>query len=86
MKELQERLEEIRELEDVGVKRFRLYQLLEDIMEEAEVDSLQELQDFNGYLYKAAQDFLTSSSTYEKENRIEDLINHASKKITDREE
>lgn len=76
---------------DVGQKRFQMYEILREVVEkEFELDGeeipgpdsrIKELKDLNGYTYKLAQDFLTSSSTLEKERKLEKLVDHLKSRI-----
>ena len=44
------------------------------------VKGLKELKQKNGYMYKLSQDFLLSSSTMEKEEKLEKIVRHLEKK------
>lgn len=86
------RLEEARKLfeqidtGDVGQKRYQMYVVFNLLLEEAyesedrelpEADErVSGLEGFQGYLYKLAQEFLTSSSTLEKERKLENMLEH----------
>lgn len=73
----------IEDEDDVGQKRYLMYQVLDLLIEKAyelndsevpEVEErISELQNEEGYIYKLSQDFLTSSSTMEKEQKLEKL-------------
>lgn len=80
LEEAQEIFEQVPETDDVGQKRYLMFKAFEQVLEELEKDSFKEL---NGYLYKLSQDFLTSSSTYEKTQKMEKLLNHVEKKYVD---
>ncbi len=77
--------------EDVGQKRYMLYKALDFVLEniyyiEGRVPvkdnyRIEKLKDFNGYLYKNVQDFLTSSSTIEKQRKIEKMFEYMERKI-----
>jgi hypothetical protein len=79
------------EEEDLGQKRFTMYKLFDYLLEKAyelnEVVPVKEnyrvkkLSDFDGYMYKLAQEFLNSSSTYEKQKKLEKMIEHVTRKI-----
>jgi len=73
LEEAQQKFEEVSETNDVGEKRFLMYRALEDILDEVKKDSITEL---NGYLYKLTQDFLTSSSTFEKTQKMEKILDY----------
>jgi len=77
LEEAQEKFEEVSETDDVGEKRFLMYRALEHILDEVEKDSITEL---NGYLYKLTQDFLTSSSTFEKTQKMEKILDYVESK------
>lgn len=81
---IEELMEEL-DTDDVGQKRYLMYRifdlLLDELYEnsdrEAEVqERVQELRSFDGYMYKLAQEFLTSSSTLEKRRKLEKMIEH----------
>ncbi|WEL23297.1 hypothetical protein [Candidatus Nanohalovita haloferacivicina] len=88
--EIQEMMDSI-EGRDVGQKRFQMYEVLRKAVEkEYEIadkelpgpeSRVTELKDVNGYSYKLVQDFLTSSSTLEKERKLEKLIEHLKSRI-----
>lgn len=71
---------------DVGQKRFQMFEVLRFVVEkqyEAEDVELPEtgrrvkdLKELNGYMYKLVQEFLTSSSTLEKERKLEKLVQY----------
>ena len=78
-------LEEL-ETDDVGQKRYLMYHvfdlLIEELYELKEqqlkdvAERVRSLRDFDGYMYKLAQEFLTSSSTLEKERKLEKMLDH----------
>lgn len=90
------KLEEIEELvesldaEDVGQKRYLMNRIAEELLvtvyevEDLNLPSIEErvkeLQDFDGYMYKLLQDFLTSSSTLEKERKLEKMVEYVKRK------
>lgn len=83
MSELEE-LKESLETDDVGQKRYLMYRcfdlVLEKVYEESDRElpgadeRVSELKEFDGYMYKLAQDFLTSSSTHEKREKLEKMF------------
>lgn len=83
LEEIRESFQEVSEIEDVGEQRFQMYRILDTILTELDKDSFRDLQGFDGYLYKLSQDFLTSSSTYEKEQKMEDILNRFERKYSD---
>lgn len=78
IEELQEKLD----IEDVGQKRYLMYRIFEEVLEEVhnEVpepeERVKQLQEGNGYLYKLAQDFLTESSTMKKREKLEKMVGY----------
>ncbi|MFB6147524.1 MAG: hypothetical protein ABEJ66_01435 [Candidatus Nanohaloarchaea archaeon] len=74
------------ETEDVGQKRYQMNQVFERVLEEVYRRSgrdlpepgsrISELEGFQGYIYKLSQEFLTSSSTLEKERKLEKMLEH----------
>ena len=84
-------LQEELDTDDVGQKRYLMYQIfdlaLEKLYELKDVDlpdaekRVEGLKRTEGYIYKLSQDFLTSSSTLEKEKRLEKIIDHVERKI-----
>lgn len=79
------------ESEDVAQKRFMMQELFEYLLEKQyilkdylpvkENYRLEKLKEFDGYMYKLSQDFLLASSTMEKENRLEKIVDHVSKNL-----
>lgn len=83
-------IEEIREdfenldTEDVAEKRLRMFNIFEELLEtirdeENSVKCLDELKNSNGYMYKLSQDFLLSSSTMDKEKKLEKILEYVEK-------
>lgn len=72
--------------QDVGQKRFQMFEILSFVVEKKFEYSdmelppieqrIEELKDLNGYLYKLVQEFLTSSSTLEKERKLEKITDY----------
>lgn len=85
--EKEEILDEL-DVEDVGQKRYMMNQILERLVEEAfdqkdeelpeAEERIQKLEEVNGYMYKLSQEFLISSSTLEKERKLEKMVEHLS--------
>ncbi len=77
--------------EDVGQKRYMMYQMFEYLIHKhyllkGEVPvkdnyRIKKLQEFDGYMYKLAQEFLTSSSTMEKEKKLEKMVSHVTRDL-----
>lgn len=72
--------EKVSDLEDVGEKRFLMFKALDEVLSELDRESVKELNGFDGYLYKMSQDFLTSSSTMEKSNKMEKILDYVERK------
>ncbi len=84
LEEIDELVESL-ETDDVGQKRYMMYRifdrLLDAIYEDRDFDVEEEervmqLRDSEGYLYKLSQDFLMSSSTGEKQRKLEKMIEY----------
>lgn len=79
------------ESKDVAQKRFLMYQTFDYIIKQhylvckqplvKENYRLEKLKEFDGYMYKLSQEFLNSSSTAEKRRKLDDIIQHFSKKL-----
>jgi hypothetical protein len=91
MKELEdiEELQQHLDTDDVAQKRYLMFNIFEKLLEDRlsieDVDleipeKISELKDVDGYMYKLSQDFLTSSSTMEKENTLEKIVEHVERK------
>ena len=83
--DLKERFDSL-ETRDVAEKRLEMMKILEGLLNQiidfdgSEVEKLEKLEEKNGYLYKLSQDFLLSSSTMEKEQKLEKILNYVEKK------
>lgn len=82
LKEVRDLLESL-ETDDVGQKRYLMYRAFDLILDEVhgngEIDPekrIEQLREGHGYLYKLAQEFLTSSSTLEKQRKLEKMFEH----------
>jgi len=83
--------QDLEKTEDIGQKRYLmneffnylLYQnyLLNDEVPVKDNYRIKKLQDFDGYMYKLAQEFLLASSTMEKEQKLEKVIKHVTKDL-----
>lgn len=79
--------------DDVGQKRFKMFKLFEYLIDKSyelkgktpvkDNYKLEKLKGFDGYMYKLAQEFLMSSSTMEKERKLEKMIEHVTRNIGD---
>jgi len=77
--------------EDVAQKRYLMYKLFDQVLnkvykiqKEIPVKDnyrVKKLQDFDGYLYKLSQEFLLTSSTMKKQQKLEKIIEHVTKGI-----
>lgn len=83
LEDAQEKFEKVSETEDVGQKRFLMFKVFDDVLSELDMDSVKELDGFDGYLYKISQEFLTSSSTYEKTQKMEKILDQVERKYVD---
>lgn len=75
-----EKFAEAGETDDVAEKRFLMFQAFEKILSGLEKDSVKDLDGFDGFLYKNSQDFLTSSSSYEKEKKLDRILDYVDRK------
>ncbi|MBC5793290.1 MAG: hypothetical protein H8Z69_04645 [Nanohaloarchaea archaeon] len=83
-----EQLEKKLDIDDVGQKRYVMNQLLDELIKQAydrkdeevpdDEKKISKLEDVDGYAYKLSQEFLMSSSTLEKERKLEKLVEHLS--------
>lgn len=81
------------ESKDVAQKRFVMNQLFEYLLQQQYYLKdqvpvkrnyrLQKLKQFDGYMYKLAQEFLTSSSTLDKEKKLEKMVEHVTRSLPD---
>ena len=77
-----EKLRKELETDDVGQKRYLMYHILDQVLEshhEQELrpeERISRLSKTDGYLYKLTQEFLTSSSTLEKERKLDKIMQH----------
>ena len=78
--EAEEIFSKVSEIDDVGEKRFRMFCAFEQVLDELGKDSVKDLNGFDGYMYKMSQDFLMSSSTYEKEQKLEKILDYVERK------
>lgn len=78
--ELSEKFQQLSDIDDVGEKRYQMFKVFDKALEELEKNNVKELNGFDGYLYKLSQDFLTTSSTYEKEQKLERIVDRVKKK------
>ena len=46
-------------------------------------NSVSDLDGFDGFLYKNSQDFLMSSSTFQKEKKLEKILDYFERKYAD---
>jgi len=79
------------ESDDVAQKRLMMYKAFDYILEKhylvceeplvKENYRLEKLKEFDGYMYKISQEFLNSSSTAEKNRKLDKIVEHFSKKL-----
>ncbi len=77
--------------DDVGKQRFLMndfvdYLILQDFQLKGEVPvkrnyRLEKLEAFDGYMYKLVQDFLMSSSTMEKEDKLDKMVSYLTRDL-----
>lgn len=77
--------------DDVAQKRLMMYKAFDYILEKhylvceeplvKENYRLKKLKKFDGYMYKLSQEFLNSSSTAEKNRKLDKIVEHFSKKL-----
>lgn len=77
--------------DDVGQKRYLMYQMLDYLLDKhyvlkgevpvKENYRVEKLKQFDGYMYKLVQDFLTSSSTGEKERTLQKMVDHVTRSL-----
>jgi hypothetical protein len=84
-----EELQQYLDTDDVAQKRYLMFHIFEKLIDarlsientELEItEKISELKQIDGYMYKLSQDFLTSSSTMKKENKLEKIIEHIERK------
>lgn len=85
LEEAKEKYRQISETEDLAQKRFLMFKAFDDLLDHLEKNSVKDLKGFDGFLYKLSQDLLTSSSTYEKEQKLEKLIDRVERKYKDKD-
>lgn len=83
LEELRHKFEDAKEAEDIGEKRFQFFKVFDQVLSRFDLDSVKELDGFDGYLYKLSQDFLISSSTYQKELKLEKIVERMEEKYSD---
>jgi hypothetical protein len=84
IEEVKEEFESL-DTDDVAEKRLRMQRIFEKLVAlrtdlENSVEGLKDLKDEDGYMYKLSQDFLLSSSTMEKESKLEKIVEHVERK------
>ncbi|MEF8880456.1 MAG: hypothetical protein V5A72_01330 [Candidatus Nanohaloarchaea archaeon] len=86
MDEIQDRFNSLN-TEDVAEKRFEMMKIFESLLnkrvdgDKDEIEKFKSLNEEDGYMYKLSQDFLLSSSTMEKEEKLSKLIEYVKKKV-----
>lgn len=83
-----EELQEGLDTDDVGQKRYLMNAIFDKALkhrysaegkDHSHESGVRRLQNMDGYMYKLAQDFLTSSSTFEKQKKLEKMLDHMEK-------
>ena len=82
--EVKEEFENL-DTDDVAEKRLKMFKIFEKLVSartdaEDSTEGLNELKQKEGYMYKLSQDFLLSSSTMEKESKLEKIVEHVERK------
>jgi hypothetical protein len=83
MEDLGQELEEVLKIEDIAERRFQMFKLYDKVLSSLGHDSVSDLNGFDGFLYKLSQDFLNSSSTYEKQQKLEKIVETVERKYLD---
>lgn len=65
----------IEETEDVAEKRFLMSKLFYSLIGD-DIEEFREMKTEQGYLFKLSQDFLLDSSTFQKKQKLEKIIEH----------
>ena len=81
--EAREKFEKANEEEDVAEKRYLMFLSFQNLLDELGKNLVSELDGFDGFIYKNSQDFLTSSSSYEKEKKLEKILDYFERKYVD---
>jgi len=82
VEDLNDRIEELESIDDLAEERYKMFKIFEGVLDKLEADSPGDLDGMDGYLYKLSQEFLTSSSTFEKRKKLEDIAEHVNKKFS----
>lgn len=85
--------QDLEKVEDIGQKRFIMNKFFDYLLDKNYLINqeplvkdnykLERLKQFDGYMYKLAQEFLTNSSTMKKQRKLEKMIDHITRKIGD---
>ena len=78
----QEKLDQASDTEDVAEKRYLMFLSFQQLLDELDMESVTELDGFDGFLYKNSQEFLTSSSTFQKQKKMDKIISYSIKKYS----
>lgn len=65
----------VKETEDVAEKRFLMSKLFYSLVGD-DIEEFREMKTEQGYLFKLSQDFLLESSTFQKKQKLEKIIDH----------
>lgn len=79
--------------EDIGQRRHSMNQFFDYLIKQNYILNgeipvknnyrISKMQEFDGYMYKLAQDYLTSSSTLERKMKLEKMSEHVKRKLPD---
>ena len=78
-----EKFEEASREEDVAETRYLMFLSFQELLDEMDKNSVRDLDGFDGFLYKNSQEFLTSSSTFQKEKKLEKILDYFERKYLD---
>lgn len=81
--EAREKFEESKDTEDVAETRYLMFLSFQQLLDEMNKNSVSDLDGFDGFLYKNSQDFLMSSSTFQKEKKLEKILDYFERKYLD---
>lgn len=81
--EARAKFDETSEEEDVAEKRYLMFLSFQELLDEMDKNSVSDLDGFDGFLYKNSQEFLTSSSTFQKEKKLEKIMDYFERKYVD---
>lgn len=74
---------EASDTDDVAEKRYLMFLSFHELLDELDKNSVSDLDGFDGFLYKNSQDFLISSSTFQKEKKLDKILDYSERKYVD---